>query len=427
VFRCLRCVILPEEWPARNSFFFFFQWLFFHAQLLDSLFQGVQVSDLPKPSLTRPIVILLGFIAVSAFFLGIFLCIRKLGRITFSYYKAFFQSLNVQRLFICYLAIDVGLLFAGGIIWFVPGLVQPLFVLTLFKWSIFYLLVSAVLIQKRMRGPLLVLICFDILTGFFSYFSMFKEVIYFSFLSLWVFFIRSSIFTKLAGVCLIVLTFYAGVIWTAVKVPYRDFLNKGTGAQAVLVSSGEAYEKLVDLALNVNSIQMDKALEELVDRLSWIGAFDGVYKYVPRKRPHEEGKLWSGAIVRPFMPRLFFPNKKALEDSKELNYYSGLNVDEEHTSISLSMIAGSYVDFGAVWMHVPLFLFGIVCGLILRKAFQWAPYVPIGFALTMPSIYLFHIAEESMNRIVSFIVLYFLLLWFIKTFLLKRFLNFIMT
>jgi uncharacterized protein (DUF2062 family) len=67
-------------------------------------------------------------------------------------------------------------------------------------------------------------------------------------------------------------------------------------------------------------------------------------------------------ITRPFMPRLLFPDKKSLADSKELNKYSALGVDEKNTSISLSMVAGSYVDFGPRGMHFALLVFGLFCG-----------------------------------------------------------------
>lgn len=411
--------------PPVLLFSFFFQWLFFQAQLIDALLKGENVAVLDYVSYTKPVIILLGLLGVSAFFVGLFLVIRKIPGIAFEKYQEFFSRIHLSRLLWLYLSIDIGLFFVGKLIWLFPGLVQPLHVLTLFRWSLFYLLFTAVFIQNRHKRFLFLIIALDMTMGFFSFFSTFKEVIYFTFLSYWIFYFRSTTFSKATVIVILILTFYMGGIWTAIKDDYREFLNQGQEVQVVLVSRGEAYSKLWELISNVNGSEIDRGLEVLVDRLSWIGAFDGVYKYVPSKRPHEGGALWMEGITRPFMPRLFFPNKKALEDSKQLNYYSGLGVEEKNTSISLSMVAGSYIDFGKWGMCGALFLFGIFCGWVYKKAFVWGQHIIIGYALVMPTIYLFHIAEESINRIVSLIVLYFLVLWFIKKFLLPRFLRYI--
>lgn len=412
--------------PPVLLFSFFFQWLFFQLQLIDALIKGKNVIYLDYVSQTKPMIILLGLLAVGCFFLGLYLLIRRIPGVTFEGYKSFFFKVNLSRLLWLYLAIDIGLFFLDKFIWLFPGVVQPLHVLTLFRWSLFYLLFATVFIQNRQRGLLFLIILVDMTIGFFSFFSTFKEVIYFTFLSYWVFYFRTSAFFKTVVIALLVLTFYLGAIWTAIKDDYREFLNQGKEVQLVLVSRGEAYSRLWGLVAKVSEKQIDNGIEVLVDRLSWIGAFDRVYKYVPSKRPHEDGALWMEGITRPFVPRLLFPNKKGLEDSKQLNYYSGLGVEEEHTSISLSMVAGSYVDFGPWGMCCALFVFGLFCGWVYKKAFEWGQHVIIGYALTMPTIYLFHIAEESINRIVSLVILYLLVLWFIRKLLLRPFLRYIL-
>ena len=417
--------LFNKNLPPVLLFSFFFQWLFFQAQLFDALWEGVSLINLDYISKTKPEVVLLGFIGTFSFFLGVYIFARKVPVITFTDFRNFACSINTERLFIVYAIIYVTLFFIGKFIWLFPGLSQPLFALTLFRWALFFLLFSAVFSQKRLKGLLLILILVDIAVGFFSFFSNFKEVIYFSFLAYWVFFFRATTVSRLSMIFVFLLTVYLGVIWTSVKEEYRIFLNQGTGAQIVLVERGQAYLKLFELAGDIEDVDLDRGFEELVDRLSYIRVFDEVYNRVPKKIAHENGALWWEGVSRPFMPRLLFPEKEKLGDSKELNYYSALNVDEKNTSISLSMIAGSYVDFGKWGMHIPLFLFGIFCGWVYTKTVQWGKYPVIGYALTMPMIYLLHINEESINRIVSAMVLYLLVLWFIKKFLLNRYLNYI--
>lgn len=400
----------------------FFQWLFFHGKLLDGLLKGKGVGELIKVSSTMEEIVLLGFVGTTVFFVGVFVAVRNTPVLSYQQFHDFGARINFTALVRFYITIYIFLFTMGNLIWLFPGLSQPLFILTLFRWSVFFLLFITCFTQNRGKGTLLILILIDVLVGFFSFFSHFKEVIYFSFLSYWIFVFRGSIRKQWVLGALVVVTFYMGIYWTAIKDDYRDFLNQGTGEQAVLIDRVAAYSKLIDLIANVDEADLANSSDVLINRLSWIGAFDAVYRRVPDKVPHEEGALWWNGITRPFKPRLFFPEKTGLADSKELNYYSNLKVDEKKTSISLSMMVGSYVDFGIYGMHIPLFLFGLFCGWVYSIAIRWGRSVVVGYSMAMPIIYLMQINEQSINRMVSAMVLYLLVLWFVQRFLLNEFL-----
>jgi hypothetical protein len=400
----------------------FFQWFFYHGKLLDAMFKGKSVVDLNYFSKTKEDIIILGLIGTTSFFLGMYIFVRKTPILTFGEIKSFCLRIRIRRLFQIYVAVYVLLLVAGNVIWLLPGLRQPLYILTLFRWSLFFLLFMTVFFQQKFKAPLFAVILLDMGLSFFSFFSHFKEVIFFSFLAFWIFVFRVSLAGKIFTLFLVVGTFYLGMYWTVVKQEYRQYLNKGTGAPAVLISRSEAYDKLLQLVADVNGSDLNTGYDELIERLSWIGAFDAVYKHVPAKIHHEDGNLWLAGVTRPFMPRLLFPEKKDIADSKELNYYSGLGVDEKNTSISLSAMAGSYIDFGARGMHLILLLFGVFCGWIYTKAVVWSRHPVIGYAMTMPMIYLMQFNEQSINRMVSAMVLYFIGMWFVQRFFLDEFL-----
>jgi len=84
--------------------------------------------------------------------------------------------------------------------------------------------------------------------------------------------------------------------------------------------------------------------------------------------PHEDGRLWLDAVTRPFMPRLFFPDKDVIDESSLTNKYTGLSIagTNEGAQISLGYMAESYVDFGMFGMMLPIFLLGLLLGLISR-------------------------------------------------------------
>lgn len=419
-------LFFSKNLPPVLLFSFFFQWLFLQGQLLDGLFKGESIVTLDYFSNTKIDVTLLGFIGISSFFFAVFLFVRKTPVVSSVDFREFFWSVNLNRLLLIYVVIYLLLFTVGSFVWYFPGLSQPLYILTYFRWSIFFLLFCCVFVQNRFKSVLFLIILLDFAIGFVSFFSTFKEVIYFSFLGYWFFFFRSTGPDRILTIIIIVVTIYLGALWTTVKKDYRDFLNRGSGVQTVLASRSEAYSKLLELTGNVKKDDLSRGFDQLIDRLSIVGVFDAVYKKVPSKIPHEGGALWVEGVSRPFMPRLFFSDKKGLADSKELNYYSDLNIQEKTTSVSLSMVAGSYVDFGKWGMHVPLIFFGLFCGWVYMKAMKWGRHPIVGYALTMPMIYLLHINEESINRIISAMVLYLLVLWFIKNFLLQRFLNYIL-
>lgn len=413
--------------PPVLLFCFVFQWFFNQGQLVQAVLKGVPVGALLARPRTAEHVILLGLIGTSSFFLGIIVNTRKLPILTFDSIRQFFLRINLGRLLRLYLFVYLFLFIAGNYIWLYPGLTQPLYMLSYFRWSIFFLLFCSVLFQKRFLYWLLLIIAVEFVLGFLSFFANFKEVLYFSIIAYWIFYFRSKLYVKWLITLGVIVIIFIGSLWSYVKQDYRNFLNQGSGSQVVVVGKAEAFNKFLLLSSSVSSKQISEGFDQLILRLSWIGAFNQVYNHVPAKVPHQEGGLWLDGISRPFTPRLIFPDKKIMTDSKELNYYSGYNIDEKNTSISLSMIAGSYVDFGDWGMHVVLFVFGLFCGWVFRKVIFWGNHPMIGYALTMPTIYLLSINEQSINRIVSAMVLYFVAVWFVKTFLLRYFTRFILT
>jgi predicted membrane protein len=414
-----------SETPPVLLYCFIFEWLFFQTQLFDGLAKGIDLTVLDFSSPTKPFITILGLIAVFSFFLGVFLIVRKLPKVNFAIFKNYFLHVSLEKILFIYLLVYVTLLFVGGLIWAFPSLTQPLYVLLEFRWSLFFFLFVGSFVQNKYKWLVFLIILVEASISLFSFFSTFKEIFIFSFLGYWIFFFRSSVLNRFVGISMLMAVLYFGVLWTSIKKDYRSFLNKGTGAQAVLVSRSEAYFELTQLVTSVKNEDLQNSFDVFVDRLSWIGALDAVYNYVPRVRKHQDGNLWFEAIKRTVMPRLFFPDKKPLTDSKELNYYSGLGVDEKDTSISLSVICASYIDFGVWGMHVPLFLLGLLFGWIYTKAFRWGGNGPVGFAFLMPLVYTMQISGQSINKLLPHIVLYLLVLWTIQMFLLKPFLRYI--
>jgi hypothetical protein len=175
------------------------------------------------------------------------------------------------------------------------------------------------------------------------------------------------------------LTLVFGLYWTAIKPEYRNFVSGGEATQAVVAGYGEALQDIVELVEQVDSAKLEKAADELAHRFAGIDMFSAVVAYVPSVRDHEWGKLWLDAISRPFMPRMFFPDKAVIDESTLTNYYTGLGLAgfAQGTQISMGYIADSYIDFGEIGMMGALLGFGFFLGYIYR----WFLHHPNGYGL----------------------------------------------
>jgi hypothetical protein len=227
-------------------------------------------------------------------------------------------------------------------------------------------------------------IAIEFAVGFLGFFSSFKTVFYVVFLAYF------ALRVALAGRRLIVPTiavvslFVVGMIWTAIKSDYRNSLNQGTGEQVVLISVGEREESINRLLSDVDAAKMEKAFEDLLLRIGTVQILGDTIAYVPSIVPYERGKVWAGAFSHIFKPRLFFPDKAEIQDSDETRRYTGIEVagKDQGTSIGIGFVAESYVDFGPVFMFVPIFGVGLLFGLIYKILVINTNEKLLGFALS---------------------------------------------
>ncbi|MCX8090758.1 MAG: hypothetical protein N3I86_07465 [Verrucomicrobiae bacterium] len=282
------------------------------------------------------------------------------------------RQLDPGRIFAWYLGAFVFFAFLNRIRMAIPGLAQPLGALATLKWVLVFLLAHSVLTQRR-RYVLLAAVAFlEFAIGILGFFSEFKNIFFLLLVALPAapFLFRGWRLASMALLAAGVLVL--GVVWTAIKQDYRDFLNQGTGEQVVLAPVPERVMRLAQLLSALNSESIREGLEQLVLRVSYVSFFALTLDHVPDAIPFERGKLWWESIEHILMPRLFFPDKPPIHDSDRVNYYSGVQVAgaERGTSISLGYMTESYVDFGPVGMFAPIFLLGAFYGFIYRF-FAW--------------------------------------------------------
>lgn len=309
--------------------------------------------------------------------------------------------------------------------WVIPGLSQPLLALASLKWAFYWMLAYATFAQSG-TSRLYWLLAFglEILLGLGGYFSDFKTPLIFTLLAAMTARVRLSAGRYLVLLSLAAVTLILGVAWTAVKVEYRDFVSGGEKAQVVTVAYPERMAKLAELVTQLDGNAMADASEQLLQRLAYVDFFGLVLDTVPTVLPHEGGALWWDAISRPFMPRLFFPEKTAIDDSVRTTYYTGLEMTQtasEATSVSLGYMAESYIDFGAVWMMAPIFALGLLLGGFYRWMLGLDRSRLLGMALATATIFGASFLESNIEKTIGGLVVTMLVSWVVLRFIAPRY------
>lgn len=263
------------------------------------------------------------------------------------------------------------------------GLTQVLFSIFQMKWVFFMMYVYLMLLGQANKRHFVVIFLLEFLSGFYSFFSNFKDPIFY-FLIVYLGFVQSVDMKKFIRSALLML-FLAVMflMWTNVKGTYRDFLNGQTKSQSVEVSQGEAYSKLTDLVTKgMTKEEFDWAVVTSLYRIEYTYHFSVVMDRVPSLIPHEYGNLLLSSLLFVTTPRFLNPDKGQLDASAKTTKYTGIlyaGVDKG-VSISLGYMVECYIDFGYVGMFVPLYIIGL-----------W-----LGF------IFLYFVREKGMNTILAY-------------------------
>jgi hypothetical protein len=398
-----------------------YQWATVSIQLIYCNVLGIPLNDLFRNSVFPTELLaytdLLSIIGLYFFSLGIFVVIRKIKVII---PEKVWDLYDPKKMIQVYVVISVIISASQAAIWAFPSLVQYLFFLFYLKWGFF--VVTFIGVFKRdaeMKIFLYVVIAFEFILGLSSFFaSSFTTILLFSIISYSA--VRQKI-TYQKGVLFVILgalLFHMAVLWTASKGRYRSYLNQGQATQTVKVSSEDARRKLLELIFTVDAQTYNNAIEDMVNRIGYIQYFAAAIRFVPAKRPFENGKVYWTAISHYLVPRFINPDKPVLDDSKHTNEYTGLGVSgkERATSFSLGSFADAYIDFGPIFMFVPIFLFGTLFGYFYKYLYKRGIW---GLVLTGPFFLLINIYGADTAKALGFLLIYFLVIAIINKSLIK--------
>jgi hypothetical protein len=247
---------------------------------------------------------------------------------------------------------------------------QMLMGLVYFKWVFLTFLIIHTSVIPSNTKYVLLFVGFEILLSFSGFWSAFKDYILVAVGAFFTLNRKISAKAFIATLITVVLTFFIFVVWSASKGKYRAFLTGGLRSQNVVqtnqLNNIAVLWDIVSEDFNAENFSesFERGRDALIYRISYVEYFALALKQVPTFLPHENGQLLQNALEHVFKPRILFPDKKVIYDSDLTSKYTGISFAgrDEGVSFSLGYVPETYIDFGPVYMFIPIFFFGLLVG-----------------------------------------------------------------
>lgn len=355
------------------------------------------------------------------FCFGLWLAVKDLKLTNEKMNELFSSPVNFKRILIVYAVVSVLNTTLKSFVFFIPGLAQLFSGLLQMKLGFLFLLLFYAFKTRKNLWLVLFIIIVEIILSLFSYFSSFKDIIITAIVIIALFPIRLSVRESVFAFILAGGFLYSIFIWQTVKGDYRKFLSAGERSQNVVVSQEDALKKLQELSEKSGNANKDDVLYQTIDRVSYIEFFSQSTENVPLRIPYENGRLWTENILHVLQPRIFFPNKEAIDDSKMVNKYATRKVAgaKQGASFSLGFMAESYIDFGPYFMFIPIFLVGWLLGFIYKTIMLQSINYLWGFTMVSSLWININCNGTPGTKVLGWILMYYIAFLFFRYVLMK--------
>jgi len=313
-------------------------------------------------------------VGVCCLFLPIIYVQGNMPRITMADVRRSVEQFSTEKTLYCYigsffLTASLGV-FAASL----AGFAQIVYSIVKIKWLFFLLFGYQSIVKKEKRVFFYFAIAFEFLSGFLTFFSDFKTVIYFLVILLLTLIASINFKQILYALAVVGLMIPMALFWSSIKGDYRSFLNGGQKSQTVIVSNQEALDKLKSLSNNVDENSLAGSTTAALDRIQYTYHFAKAIERVPDIIPFQNGQNWLQNIEFCTTPRFLNPDKPILDNSVKTSKYTGIHYlgGKSGVSFSLGYFAEFYVDFGFYGMMIGIFILGAVYakiyGYFMRKS-----------------------------------------------------------
>ena len=330
------------------------------------------------------------------------------------------SKLSLNKAMYCYIVAFFLSNILGSMAFLFSSITQIIVSIVKIKWAFFLLFGFLSILKNEKKNYFYIFIALEFVSGFFSFFSDFKTVIYFVVILILTFVYSVNFRQIFLGTLIGIFLLYLALLWTTVKSDYRAFLNGGQKNQSVIVNKDDALGRLYDLSNNVDQGRLSSSTVEFLDRMQYTYHFAKTIERVPAVIPYQNGDNWLQNIEFTTTPRFLNPDKPILDNSLKASKYTGIRYagSKQGVSFSLGYFAEFYIDFGIYGMMIGLLVLGLFYGkiyyylmrnssrnLILNYSIVGAFFLEFN-ALEMDGTYL-------LGRLLSSILTFFILIKFL--------------
>ncbi len=368
----------------------------------------------------------LSLTAMISFALGVHIVVRNLKGVDRDQLAELLKKYDGLKLFWGYVAYSIVARFLGSLfLGFSGG--QLLIGFIYFKWVFLALLIIHTLIFPSNKKYVFILIAIELLLSFSGFWASYKDYILVAVAAFFTLTQKINFRNILVSISIFTLTFFVSVIWSFSKGEYRRYLTGGERSQYVV--KNDQLENILhlreivvrDFSPENFSTNFQKGVQGLLYRVSYIEYFSMSLKHVPTFIPYENGQLLFDAFEHVFKPRILFPNKKPVYDSEITSKYTGrlFSGSDVGVSFSLGTVPERYIDFGAFYMFIPIFFFGVWIGFMYRYMVINGYNILWGLCYTAPFFQFMIIHGLATTKFLGWSVTYFIILFLINKYLIK--------
>jgi hypothetical protein len=242
-----------------------------------------------------------------------------------------------------------------------PSLQQPIVALFALKYIWIYLIAATVFKTNRNYLWLAFVIVIEFVVGITSFFGTYKEAVFVTLIALMASGRRLTPVTWGVGATLMVFVVWASLFWTSIKPDYRFWVSGYTNEQVIVRSFSERAAWVVDRFIN-EKVDYDRATQDMVSRAGNTVLFALLLSRQEAGFTFDAPNRYLAGLEHVLMPRILFPDKAALDDSRLTSEFTGRQINE-NTSISIGYIAEALYDFQFPAMLLPVVGIGLMLGL----------------------------------------------------------------
>ncbi len=405
-----------------------FYWMTVCTLLLYGAFFSKRMIELTSTPDTFIYTTYLALFATFCYCVGILLQLRQVKIIPVAVLVAELEKYDGKKLLLFYSVYSLFSSSFSGIVLKLGGLSQAGVALIWVKWAFLTLLIVHTLLFKNNQKYVYIILTIEVVLSLTGFWSSFKDYLFMAAAAFLTFSesinAKRIIMVSLLGVA----AFLLMVIWTVVKGEYRQYLTGGKKTQVVEQDSKfqnlAKLKELIDENFNSENFSdnFSKGVENLANRISYTEYFAMSVEQVPTNLPYEKGALLMGGFEHVFKPRIFFPNKKSIDDSEITSKYTGRQFSgaEQGVSFSLGLVAERYIDYGPFIMFIPIFGFGLLLGFIYKYIISHSLNHILGLSFVAPLFFLIPSLGVATTKFLGWLLTYFIVWFLFNKYLVKR-------